>query len=241
MKIYLIGDLHGELKSQSLSRFLVSRESNICIQLGDFGYIWAEDFAENFLDAIEKNYPNKEIFTILGNHENYDKILKLPIVEKYGAKVFQIRKNIFAVLRGEILTLDNMNFLCVGGADSQDKDFRELYEQDNHIKVWWEQERVLGSQVDKAIKNCSNKTVHYVLTHEAPSNIVNLLFTHFTEKEKIFSSAYELKRLYNSISFEKGWFCGHYHIDKQIVLDWSQWKFFQVLGIDQCEIVDTES
>lgn len=118
--MYFLGDVHAE---SPLMRDFLNSEEKYCLQLGDFGFIFKyNDWKWNrFLNHFEKNYPNKMIFTVLGNHENYDSIEKMPVKDMFGARCRKIRSNVYAVERGEILSIEGLNILCIGGADSIDK------------------------------------------------------------------------------------------------------------------------
>ena len=62
--MYFLGDVHAV---PSLMRGFLESNEKYCIQLGDFGFIFkANDWKWNkFLNHFAKDYPNKEIYTIL--------------------------------------------------------------------------------------------------------------------------------------------------------------------------------
>lgn len=97
--MYFLGDVHAE--SPLMEGFLESKEK-YCLQLGDFGFIFKyNDWKWNkFLNHFARDYPEKMIFTILGNHENYDSIEKMPIKTMFGARCREIRSNVYAIERG---------------------------------------------------------------------------------------------------------------------------------------------
>ena len=90
--MYFLGDVHAE---SPLMRDFLNSEEKYCLQLGDFGFIFKyNDWKWNrFINHFEKNYPNKMIFTVLGNHENYDSIEKMPVKNMFGARCRKIRSN----------------------------------------------------------------------------------------------------------------------------------------------------
>lgn len=49
----------------------------------------------------------------------------LPIKEYLGAKTYQIDTDIYPILRGQILTLENKSFLFLDGATSIDRIYRK--------------------------------------------------------------------------------------------------------------------
>ena len=72
---------------------------------------------------------------------------KLPVVEYLGAKMNKIDEHIYRVLRGEVMTIQDKTFLCIGGACSTDKVHRILG------LSWWEEEEITDADVDNAILN----------------------------------------------------------------------------------------
>ena len=170
--MFFLGDTHGE--KRFMSDFLDSNEK-YCIQLGDFGFIFKyNDYKWNhFINDFQKKYPDKTIFTVLGNHENFDSIEKMPQVIKFGARCRKIRDNIFAVERGEILQLEGKNILCVGGADSTDKQWRKSGVS------WWPQESISDDQVERAIENgLSDKyeSIDIIASHAMPAFFMTKVF-----------------------------------------------------------------
>lgn len=226
--MFILSDVHGE--KSGMKNFLASEEK-YCIQLGDFGFIWKYNDAtwNKFLNNFVKNYPDKIIFTVLGNHENYDVIYRLPVVTVNNAKCHRIRNNVFAVRRGEILQIEDKNILCVGGANSTDVVFRELG------KSIWLQEVITQKQIEVAKSNIDKyDNIDYVMTHAAPTRVASKLFNNYieTQSETQLNQLYEYLVLTNKTPVK--WFCGHYHLtatfEQQIIN-------FQILGINEFAIV----
>ena len=200
-----LGDTHGD--RVCLKNFLNSEEK-YCVQLGDFGFIFKyNDYKYNhFLHDFEKKYPDKTIFTVLGNHENYDSIEKFPKVVKNNAWCWKIRENVFAVERGEILYIENKAILCVGGAESIDKDIRC-----SHIS-WWKQERILKTDIEKAILNARKvEKIDIVATHCMPT----FFNYHCFRNSFLDESSYQLEILFSKlVEINKSpalWLGGHVH------------------------------
>ena len=206
MKVMLLGDIHGEAR---LMRAFLDSPIDTCIQLGDFGFIWEyNDIKYNsFLNSFEKNYPNKTIYVVPGNHENYDSIVNAPLLMKNGALVRKIRENVFFIERGEVLSLGKSNFLCLGGANSTDKDLRLM---DNRKKTWWKEEAITEYQLNKTLLNFSKNEIDFILTHDAPAPILYKIFYN----PFLLDSELKLNELYKRVNFEEKdilWFCAHLH------------------------------
>ena len=186
--MYFLGDVHAE---SPLMRDFLNSEEKYCLQLGDFGFIFKyNDWKWNrFLNRFEKNYPNKMIFTVLGNHENYDSIEKMPVKDMFGAKCRKIRSNVYAVERGEILSIEGLNILCIGGADSIDKAWRQ-----DGIS-WWAQEKISDTDVKKTVENGLTCSFDMVCSHAMPAFFMLQNFTPCSQTDSEFS----LEKIYCDI------------------------------------------
>ena len=112
--IYITGDTHGDIDYKKL---LALKEKNLSyddylIICGDAGICWSPQTFQYHLDLY--NDIGCTVIFIDGNHENFNMLNQCPLVEYLGALMHQIDKHIFHVLRGEIMTIDNKSFLCVG-------------------------------------------------------------------------------------------------------------------------------
>ena len=116
--IYITGDTHGDIDYEKL---LTLKEKNLSyddflIICGDAGICWSPQVFQQFLNLY--NDIGCTIIFVDGNHENFEMLNNMPLVEYKGALMHQIDKHIFHVLRGEIMTLNGKTFLCIGGAVS---------------------------------------------------------------------------------------------------------------------------
>lgn len=202
--MYFLGDVHAE---SPLMRDFLNSEEKYCLQLGDFGFIFKyNDWKWNrFLNHFEKNYPNKMIFTVLGNHENYDSIEKMPVKDIFGAKCRKIRSNIYAVERGEILSIEGLNILCIGGADSIDKAWRQ-----DGIS-WWTQEKISDTDIEKTVEKGLTCSFDMICSHAMPAFFMLQNFTPCFQTDSEFS----LEKIYCDIENNGGhiplWIGGHVH------------------------------
>lgn len=202
--MYFLGDVHAE--SHLMKGFLESKEK-YCLQLGDFGFIFKyNDWKWNkFLNHFARDYPEKMIFTILGNHENYDSIEKMPIKTIFGARCREIRSNVYAVERGEILSIEGLNILCIGGADSIDKVYREPKES------WWHQEVITSQDVIKTVDKGLTHSFDMICSHTMPAFFMDKKFTTLFNT----GSEFSLEKIYCDIENNDKhiplWLGGHVH------------------------------
>lgn len=202
--IYITGDTHGLIDFVKLKDYFshkyVSRKDYLII-LGDAGIIWDKDYKNTL---IQYSFLGLTIFFIDGNHENFALLNEFPVIHKNNARVHVLNEGIYHVLRGEILILNNISFLCIGGAESIDKKNRK------ENMSWWKEERITEYDVDKAITNLATThlKIDYVLTHCAPDCIA-VKELNFVSDE----STKQLGRLCPIVE-TKHWYFGHYHIDK---------------------------
>ena len=202
--MYFLGDVHAE---SPLMRDFLNSEEKYCLQLGDFGFIFKyNDWKWNkFLNHFEKNYPNKMIFTVLGNHENYDSIEKMPVKDMFGARCRKIRSNVYAVERGEILSIEGLNILCIGGADSIDKAWRQ-----DGIS-WWTQEKISDADIKKTVEKGLTCSFDMVCSHAMPAFFMLQNFTPCFQT----GSEFSLEKIYCDIENNGGhiplWIGGHVH------------------------------
>lgn len=210
--LYITGDTHGGLDMSKLnSRHFKAQDltkDDILVILGDAGFVWCDCGTERFWRKFLDNKP-WTTFCVLGNHENYDEIEKLPIVEFCGAPAYKVSDSIYYAMTGKVYTICGKKCLVVNGADSHD-----IYNEDGslyrkpHIS-WWEQEKITQEDVDVALVNLAkhNDKVDFVFSHTGGSEVCKLLGYTPTPSD------YNLDQVLNVATYNRH-FCGHYHIDK---------------------------
>lgn len=216
MSIYVTGDIHGELEVARLSSAnfpegkKLSKEDFVVI-LGDFALVW--DRKQSETEKYWLKWLSGKPWTTLfvdGNHENFDRLLKYPVMDFHGGKASQIHYSVFYLRRGEIFRLNGKSCFVMGGAMSTDKENRIAG------KSWWPQEEPNYKEWDNAAENLAahNNWVDYVFTHTAPQSIVKEMITHShcdidsSRIEDPVSVAFE--RMRNDISF-RHWDYAHFH------------------------------
>lgn len=204
--IFVTGDTHGDLdyaKLLSLKEKNLSYEDYLIIA-GDCAICWSKENLPYYLKLY--NDIGCTVIYVDGNHENFDMLEKMPIVEYKGALMHQIDKHIFHIMRGEIMKLDGKTFLCIGGAVSIDKMYREPH------KSWWTQEEINQHDIDNALNNLEkvNNKVDYVITHCCDTRTVLEVLRFNRDICTDYLNFIDVAVDY------KHWYFGHYHIDREI-------------------------
>lgn len=244
MSVYATGDTHGEFDRFTPENFPEQAEmtqDDYLIVAGDFGGVWDNSKKERrLLDWLEA-LP----FTILfvsGNHENFDRLRKYPVEEWHGGKIQRIRPHVIHLLRGQVFELAGYTFFTMGGARSHDiedgildpraPDFEEQYWtlrrmggrfRVNH-RSWWKEEMPSQAEYEEARRNLERvgHKVDYIITHCAPSSIVDKLSGGGYTHDKLTDFFEEVMK---NTQFHY-WIFGHYHrnevIDERFVLLWKQ-------------------
>ena len=209
--IYITGDTHIPVDLQKLStkRFPKQKEltkNDYLIICGDFGGVWDGSNEEKYWIKWLKDKSFTTLF-IDGNHENFEELYSLPVVDFGGGVAHKVDEGIYHLIRGEVYTLQNKTFFVMGGASSHDKECR------TPGRNWWKEELPSEEEYKKAKKNLekNNFQLDYIITHSAPTPI-----------QKEVAPTYEINKLTNflqdiknNISCKK-WFFGHYHRDTEI-------------------------
>lgn len=223
--IYISGDTHGEIDHKNISSDKVRKACgglfpNYVIILGDFGFIWKNDPEDEtekwWLNWIEQK-PWITLF-LDGNHENHHRIKNLPTVNLFGNLVQQVSDKIFHLIRGNVYTIEDKTFFCMGGAESTDKEGRKAYID------WWPEEVPSYMNYYNALNNIENHsyTVDYVLTHTPPKYIHDKYYK--DQERNNDSTAIMLEDIRTKLSFDK-WFFGHMHDDR--VFEWNYYARYK--------------
>jgi len=205
VKILILGDLHAEFGE--LNRIINKHQPDAVFCCGDFGY-WppdvngAEDYKEYFnfsLDKI-KNH-NTKVFWIPGNHEHWDHLQDHYYRNAIAPAEMAPWSNIYFCPIGSVVNLKGINFLCVGGANSQDKEWR------TPGMTWFPQENLDLGDYEFIEKNIKGIKIDCVISHTCPRDFA--LKTDYPEK---FSdpNRHVLNKILHLFNPDK-WFFGHWH------------------------------
>lgn len=224
--IFVCGDIHGKHDMKKIKKsWNIQKEltkSDTLIQLGDFGWIW-EPIGSNPEQEYWLNWLANRKYTllvVLGNHENYDEIEKLPWCEKFGGQVQYYESTgrfgtdrIYFAKRGEIYIIEDKTFWCFGGALSNDKDSRTLGV--SH----WEQELPTYAEYEYGMTSLDNVNwnVDFILSHTCPACIIPDILhrTIYTEGKFNDPVAKYFDEIYNKVTFNQ-WHFGHFHSDLRV-------------------------
>ena len=165
MAVYVTGDTHGDLNDPRWDYFKSLKENDILIITGDFGFDWNEMIMKVWLQFAHK-------YTVLfcdGNHENYDILNSLPLVDMFGDKVGVFGNNTYRLLTGHMYIIDNKKFFVFGGASSIDKGWRVFEEEKKKTPrtLWWPEEVPTEETFELAKKTLeeNNYVFDYFIAH----------------------------------------------------------------------------
>lgn len=215
--IYVTGDLHGALDITKLFAFDEKKhlhKNDFLIILGDFGFVW--DKTETDIEKYWLDWLNTRKFTTLfvdGNHENFTRLLNYPEAEMFGNIVGVIRPSVLHLKkRGGIYNFPigatrAITCWCFGGARSVDKIDR------TEGLSWWKEEMPSQHEYDFGLASLSSvkNTVDFILTHEAPLQVIDELSAFKYDDSKDEVTTY-FQKIADAAKF-KAWYFGHHHID----------------------------
>lgn len=242
-KYYITGDKHRNITYiKRFCRDMNTRKKDVLIILGDAGFNYFEDFRD---DILKKEAADLKItlFCLHGNKEKRPQNIPTYGIRNFcGGKVYYEPKypNIFFAIDGEIYIFEGKKYIVVGGAHSVDK-LRCLEEG----RPFWEDEmpdESVKAKVEDKLSREKN-SIYGVMTHTCPIDYLPTeMFMSTRQNAEIKSKPKKIwarKRagkkadkkafqpdidrsteewlgtLEKRINYEV-WYCGHYHIDKQI-------------------------
>lgn len=209
--IYLTGDTHADFKRFNSDNFPEGKDltkDDYVVVMGDFGGIWTVNESsvkeQYWLDWLSGK-PWTTLF-VCGNHENFDRLNKLPSEAMFGSVVGKVTDSIFHLRRGEVYNIDENKIFCFGGARSIDKEVRLEYIS------WWKEEEPSFNEMGKVV-NLPNFKFDYIFTHECPESIFGLIADKYFSTKAPYLMHKFLKLIDNRAKFKK-WYFGHYHIEE---------------------------
>ncbi len=233
-KFFITGDKHRNFERvKNFCRDTNTRRKDVLIVLGDAGFNYYEDARDDKLKK-EISELNITLFCLHGNKENRPQNIGTYGIRSFcGGKVYYEPKypNIYFAIDGEIYNFEGKKYMVVGGAHSVDK-IKCLKED----KPFWEDEMpddATKAKVEAALLD-ENNEIFGMMTHTCPINYLPTEMFMSTRQnatikrkprkaksKKLFkpdidrSTEKWLGELEKKLNYEV-WFCGHYHIDKQL-------------------------
>lgn len=206
--IYVTGDMHGSVSRFEEKAFDKLRSGDILIICGDFGFIWNGDGQEEKILQFMGRQKYKILF-IDGCHENFDKLYSYPEDYWCGGKIHRINDNLFHLCRGQVFNIEGNTIFTMGGGYSVDAEIRA-----SRGMRWWEEEMPTKREMEDAVTVLYEHSlkVDYIITHECPTKIKDLLSKDYSNKNPLTSFFDELSGRVNY----KHWFFGSMHKDRHI-------------------------
>ncbi len=233
-KFFITGDKHRHFsKVKDFCRQMNTRRKDVLIILGDTGFNYYDDKRDDELKN-EMSELNITFFCLHGNKENRPQNVGTYGIRSFcGGKVYYEPKysNIYFAIDGEVYTFEGKKYMVVGGAHSVDK-LRCLEEG----LPYWDDEMPSDETKKKVEERLaeSRNEIYGMLTHTCPIDYLPTEMFMSTRQnaaikrkprkaksKKLFkpdidrSTEIWLGELEKKIDY-KVWFCGHYHVDKQI-------------------------
>ena len=236
-QIWVTGDIHSRIERFTTESFPEQKEmdkTDVVEVLGDFGLVWEREESKvekYWLDWLQEK-PFTTIAT-LGNHENYDRIEKLPVEERFGAPVWVLRPDVLLLQSGYVYTINGKKIWNFNGARSHDTRNGILDSDDPNWKKqakalersgrtlyrvkgvsWWKQEIEQNPEVyERGIAELEKNDwrVNYIFTHcTSQGNASMLGFYEQDDLTKYF------EYIHSRVSFD-AWYFGHYHENKTVL------------------------
>ncbi len=233
-QFFITGDKHRNFEGvKCFCKDMRTRRKDVLIILGDAGFNYYEDDRDDQLKQ-EIAMLNITLFCLHGNKENRPQNVGTYGIRDFcGGKVYYEPRypNIFFAMDGEIYTFEGRKYMVVGGSHSVDK-IRCLEEG----LPYWEDEMpddAIKTQVEARL-NGENNCIYGMMTHTCPIEYLPtemFMSTRQNAQIKRKPRKEKLKRLFKpdiDRSTENWlgtleqrldytvWYCGHYHIDKNI-------------------------
>lgn len=184
------------------------------IILGDTGINYYLDERDKTLKEQLNSY-NIKLFCVQGNHEERpENISTYKEIDMFGGKVFieEAYPNLIFAKNGELYDIDNKKVLVMGGAYSVDKNYRIIYRY-----PWFKDEQLSKEEMDNILNKYKGQHIDIVLSHTCPLKYEPTeVFMKDIDQSNVDKSMENfLDKVEESIDYDK-WYCGHYHIEKQI-------------------------
>ena len=234
-KFFITGDKHRHFDQvKEFCHKMNTRPKDVLIILGDAGFNYYDDKRDDELKK-EISSLNITLFCVHGNKEKRPQNVGTYGIRSFcGGKVYYEPKypNIYFAIDGQIYIFEGKKYMVVGGAHSVDK-VRCL---EDGTPFWYDEmpDNTVKKTVEERLQK-ENNQIYGMLTHTCPIDYLptemfmstrqtaDLKRRKISKKKakKAFrpdvdrSTEQWLGDLEKKLNY-KIWFCGHYHIDKEI-------------------------
>lgn len=213
--VCITGDIHGSpWRIYQFAKRHKLTEKTVIIILGDVG---ANYYGDERDDEIKKVLAEikPRILCIHGNHEMRPWEADGYILKEWnGGNVWVQEKdpNIMFAKDGEIYTIEGRRYIAIGGAYSVDKHWRLM-----RGSGWWSSEQPTTAIKEYVEKQLKEYEIDIILSHTCPKKYIPLeAFLPQIDQSTVDNSTEEwLDQIESSINY-KAWYCGHWHIEKDI-------------------------
>ena len=235
-KYYITGDRHRNFEDiKEFCADMKTKKNDVLIILGDAGFNYYGDYRDIELKR-EISKLNITLFCLHGNKENRPQNVGTYGIKNFcGGKVYYepAFDGIYFAVDGEVYNFDGKKYMVIGGAHSVDK-LRCL----KGGKPFWYDEMPNISIKSKAEANlkAENFSIYGMLTHTCPFKYLpNEMFISTAQNARI-KKGINIKKVKQKNTFTPDidrsteewlekierrldytvWYCGHYHVDKQL-------------------------
>lgn len=216
--IYITGDIHGSFSGiRDINRFCIKNKTttdDYIIMLGDVAFNYYLDDRDILLKEKARKVPIT-FLCVHGNHEARPESIpgKYREVEMFGDTCYieDTYPNIVFLKDGGIYTIEDKKFLCLGGAYSVDKEYRQLVGYQ-----WFADEQTSEEKRNLILQNVSGETFDIVISHTCPYEWrpTDLFLTSIDQSKVDSSQELWLSEVKEKINY-KVWCFGHYHSDRE--------------------------
>ena len=219
MRVYFTGDRHGDFGD--MKKFCEEHQTtkeDLVVIMGDAGINydgWTLDYCKKeYLESLPVRF-----LCVHGNHEiRPQTLLYYKLMDWCGGKVWQEEEfpSILFAKDGEIYNLLGNQVLAIGGAYSVDK-----YARIRNIRSirWWDDEQP-SDEIKRFVEKQLEKnkwSVDVVLTHTCPLKYEPREAFLVGINQKLVDKTTEswLDSIEDRL-FYSDWYCGHFHIEKDV-------------------------
>lgn len=208
LSLGFIGDIHGDF--QKLQQIIKPFENTVFIVVGDCGFGFPETKEDKIIKMLKSNFNtflekrNLYLLFIRGNHDD---------PSYFNNSKYRFTNRFILIPDYTLVTVNNINILCVGGAVSVDRRFRKV-----NTGYWYGEEMLELETVSIKVDILCTHTINreylaYTLTTP------DWLKISFDVDKKLRLDCYRENGICQSLQAyykPKYWIHGHYHISNRL-------------------------